>query len=137
MGGRLTIHRIAEPGRDDRERTMNPLSHIVRAAQRRLWINRWVVQFGWSMTTAAATWLLYLIVVRVLGLAWPIGWAAIIAAMAGITASIIWAAVRRESTLDAAVTLDQAAGLRERVSTGLTCRPTDDPFSQAVLADAE
>src|SRR5262249_3510839 len=45
--------------------------------------------------------------------------------------------VRRESTLDAAVTLDQAAGLRERVSTGLTCRPTDDPFSQAVLADAE
>ncbi len=116
---------------------MNPLTAMIRAAQRRLWINRWLEHFGWSMTVAATAWLVFLIAVRLFGLAWPLGWTAIGTAGLGLVASIVWTAMRRATTLEAAVTLDKAAGLRERVSSGLACAAGSDPFSQAVVADAE
>lgn len=123
--------------RAGRERAMHPLFQMIRAAQRRLWLNRWISVVGWVMTAAAGAWLVFLVIVRLFGLEWPIGTAALVATGTGLAASIVWALLGRETTLETAVALDRAAGLRERVSSGLSCSAGSDPFSQAVVADAE
>jgi len=115
---------------------MNPLTTKIRSAQRRLWVNRWLAQMGWALAIAACAWIAALIVARLCALVWPLGWMALVAAGAALAGSLIGAAVRRETTLDAAVALDRAAGLKERVSSGLVCAGRGDPFSQAVVADA-
>jgi len=43
----------------------------------------------------------------------------------------------RISALRAAVAIDEAAGLKERLSTALTCRRDTDPYAQAAVHDAE
>jgi hypothetical protein len=56
---------------------------------------------------------------------------------AAVLTSIIWTAVTRDSLSAAAAHLDEAAGLKERVSSGLYCQHgIDDPFASAVVADA-
>ncbi len=115
---------------------MNPLTTKIRAAQRRLWVNRWLGQLGWALTIAACAWIAVLLVARLCALTWPLAWMALGALGAAVIASAIWTAMRRDTTLDAAVALDKAAGLKERVSSGLVCAGRTDPFSQAVVADA-
>jgi chemotaxis protein histidine kinase CheA len=54
-----------------------------------------------------------------------------------VLAAFIWSGLRRESETSAAARLDIAAGLRERISSGLYCMNESDPFAQAVVADAQ
>lgn len=115
---------------------MNPLTTKIRAAQRRLWVNRWLDHLGWTLTIGACGWIVALVSARLCALTWPLGWMALGATAAAVIGSVVWTAIRRETTLDAAVALDRAAGLKERVSSGLVCASSSDPFSQAVVADA-
>ncbi len=53
-----------------------------------------------------------------------------------VIASLIWLAATREGLVYAAARLDEAARLRERLSTGLHCARMDEPFARAVVQDA-
>lgn len=115
---------------------MTALQRKLNYAQRRLWVNRCLSHLGWTLLVAAGLWLLTLVVERLLGLRIPLGIVAIGLTGAALVAAIVWSALTRESSLDAAVALDRAAGLKERVSTGLYCSGQGDPFAQAVVQDA-
>lgn len=67
----------------------------------------------------------------------PLGSVAIILLGLGAIGSIVQTILKRDGALAAATALDQAAGLRERLSSGYLCRSDSDPFAQAVVADAE
>lgn len=118
---------------------MSTLERLVKLAQRRLWLNRWLAQWGWSLAAALALWLLVWLVNRLFGLyPFPAGWTLLSAVLLSLVAATVWLIATRDPMLAAATALDQAAGLRERVSTGLLLRAdSGDPFETAVVRDAE
>ena len=118
---------------------MTVIERQVVKAQQRLWLNRWFGQWGWCAVIAAAAWLIAWLIDRLfLPGRVPKGWAALAALAASLAASLLWLWRTREQKLAAATALDEAARLRERVSTGLCVeKERSDPFAQAVVADAE
>lgn len=117
---------------------MSIIEQQVRVAQRRLWLNRWLRLWGWWLAGAAVTWLLVWINVRLFALRWPMGWGACVGVVVSLIGSIVCMIVARDSRDRAAAALDEAAGLKERISTGLhVWNNSDDPFAQAVVADAQ
>ncbi len=115
---------------------MDILERQVRRAQYRLWLNRWLGQFGWMLSFAAMAWIVLWIAVRVLALQWPMGIIALAGLAAAFVGSLVWLLLTRDDALAAAAELDKAAGLRERVSTCIAVGRPDDPFAAAVVADA-
>jgi len=69
--------------------------------------------------------------------AWFPGAAAKLLAGLALVVSLIWTGFTRDSLSAAAARLDIAAGLKERLSTGLYCEDSRDPFARAVVADAQ
>ncbi|MBN2559674.1 MAG: hypothetical protein JXQ75_01920 [Phycisphaerae bacterium] len=118
---------------------MSIVDRQVRKAQHRLWLNRWLRLWGWSLLIVTAAWMIAWIVDRLLlpG-SFPRGLSALIGLGLSLIASAVWLILTREPALTAAAVLDEAASLRERVSTGLHVRhKTADPFARAVVVDAE
>jgi hypothetical protein len=74
---------------------------------------------------------------RLYDLPLPLIWIGVGLGGAVVIVSIILAIVKRDSVVFAAAKLDEAAGLKERISSGHFCADASDPFAQAVLADAE
>jgi hypothetical protein len=66
--------------------------------------------------------------------AWLIFWIAVLATAAG---GFIYSVIRRPSEEFAAVKIDQALGLKEKISTAIYARPLHDPFAKAAVLDAE
>ncbi|HEY3244608.1 MAG TPA: hypothetical protein VGM03_14805 [Phycisphaerae bacterium] len=116
---------------------MSHIEHSVRAAQRRMFTNRWLYCVSWTLTTAAGSYAALALFARLYGWEWPLGWLALATGGAALVVATIWALVGRPDAVVAAAALDQAAGLRERISSGLYCSRTDDPFAQAVFQDAD
>ncbi len=120
---------------------MGNLDRVIRRTQFRLWLNRWFRLLGWSICLAAAAWTLVWLADRLLVPGrLPMDWVALGAAVVGMVGSFLWMFFTRERPLAAAMALDEAAGLQERVSTGLVVRAeasSRGPFAQAVVADAE
>ncbi|MCG8404411.1 MAG: hypothetical protein MI923_04340 [Phycisphaerales bacterium] len=117
---------------------MGSIERQVRKAQRRLWLNRWLGQWGWMMTFVTVGWILLLVTDRLFSLKWPMGAVALVGVGLSFIGSILWLIFTRDPSIAAATELDRAAGLRERVSTGLNLRPdSKDPFESAVVSDAE
>lgn len=117
---------------------MSELDRQIVRTRRRLWLNRGLRLWGWCLTICSGLWLGAWIADRLFALRWPMGWAALIGLAASAAAAVVWLLLTRERELAAAVALDEAAGLRERASTGLSVRTGDsDPFAAAVLVDAE
>lgn len=117
---------------------MTNIEQQIRSAQRRLWTNRWLGQWGWSLLAAAAAWTLLWLADRLLALKLPMGWAALMGLTGSLVVSGIWLLLTRDSLARAAVVLDEAAALRERLSSSLYAQGrAADPFAQAVVADAE
>ena len=108
----------------------------IRRAQHRLWLNRYFDKLGWCVAVAAVAFALLILVQRLYDYAIPV--AMIGLGLLGVAwlASIVWCMSGAESAEVAAARLDEAAGLRERISSGRYCRDSTDPFAQAVLADA-
>ena len=116
---------------------MSPIDHQVKQARRQLWINAWLRRLGVSLLIGAGVFAVLTAIERVGGFDWPlltIGW--VLAAASGVC-SVIWALARRDDAMAAAVALDEAAGLSERVSTGLYLGNSEDPFHRAVREDAD
>ena len=116
---------------------MSTIESQVRRAQRRLWLNRWLRCAGWSAAGAAGLYLLLVVVDRLFDLHMPLGVVGLAEVAAAGVVSCVWLARTRDGSVMAAVALDEAAGLKERVSSGLYCFDSDDPFARAALADAE
>jgi hypothetical protein len=119
---------------------MNELRGKVREAQRRLWLNRWLSKLGWCLTGAAAAFAAFVIFERLVlvleeegSVLWRV---AVGLAGAGVLASWIWTFVTRDSLAIAAARLDEAAHLKERLSTALYFADSADPFARAAVADA-
>src|SRR4029453_13554657 len=119
---------------------MSPFRKPAKQAQRRLWFNRWLGGFGWCLVVAAAL----LIPAVLLDRLWLsradathwLGFGAGILIGSGFVISLVWTLLTRESLTVAALKLDDAAKLRERLSTALYCEKSSDPFAQAVIVDA-
>ncbi len=120
---------------------MSEIREKVKQAQRRLWLIRWLGHLGWSLAGAAAVFAAFVVVER-LALAmeneWRVfQWVGGSLAGAGLLASIIWTLITRESLSIAAARLDDAAMLKERLSTALHFSSSPDPFAKAAVADAD
>lgn len=117
---------------------MSIIEEKIRQAQRRLWLNRWLHAFGWSLAGAYSLWLLGWLVNRLFSIyPFPPIWTLIGAAVAGVAASIFWLIMTRDPRLAAAAAFDEAAGLRERLSTSLAIKhDSPDAFEAAVVQDA-
>lgn len=119
---------------------MSIIERAARQAQRRLLLNRWLTALGWSLAGAAGLFTIGIIIERL----WFVfaHADAIYAATAGglfagaLLTSFIWAVVTRDDLAASAARLDKAAGLKERISSGLYCERMGDPFAQAVVIDA-
>lgn len=112
------------------------LSQIIRA-QRRLNANLTFEQFSLGVAAGSIGMALAVVVGRSFGVHWPL-WASL--GGAGLVAAAVTIAgvfLRRANRLRAALALDEAAGLKERLSSALTITGSADPFSQAALRDAE
>ncbi len=119
---------------------LHPLHRPVRQAQRRLWVNRWLGALGWCLAGGALVFMGAVLADR-LWLALPNAGRVLAIVGLGVTGlslvtSVIWALFTRDSMDIAASRLDEAAGLKERISSGLFCEDVSDPFAQAVVADA-
>jgi hypothetical protein len=116
---------------------MSAIHEQVARARRRLWLATWL-EVGcrvlcWAVTLLA----LAVLVARLAGWSLPWGWLALGLAVVGLVVSLVWAGRTAPDETEAAARLDEAAGLRERVSSSLYCEASDDPFARAVHADAE
>lgn len=116
---------------------MSHLERQVRATQRRLWLDRWLSAITWCLGATGAAFAILVLVQRLWDHPWPIWPIGAGMLFAAVFTSIIWTVVCRESAEVAAAKLDAAAGLRERISSGRYCASAEDPFAQAVVADAE
>ncbi len=103
-------------------------------------LNAWLSNLCWCLAFAASVVILAIVVQRTSygGTTLPpfMGAFSLVALVAAVTGSILWTLLRAPSMQTAAAQLDVAAGLKERISTGLYCQSSDDPFHQAVLNDA-
>jgi hypothetical protein len=116
---------------------MSAVKEQISRAQRRLMLN---VLLEWASRGAicgSIAWIGLLAMRRVLGLPIPPPYAALAALLtaAADTAAGVWR--HRVSQLGAATTLDEAAGLKERLSTALAITGSRDAFALLAAQDAE
>ncbi len=116
---------------------MTKIREQVQRTQRQLWLNRWFIWLTWTSTTALALLAIILFVVKLMGWSAPLGWIALGLLLASGMVATVVSLARRADAVTAAAALDDAAGLRERISTGLYCETSQDPYARAVVADAE
>ncbi len=116
---------------------MTKLDQTIKAAQRRLWLNRWLLAISWSAAIGGMLFAVVVLVQRLYDLPFDLMPIAGGGSVIALTVSFVWTYITRENEIRAATALDEAAGLHERLSSGQYCQGTDDPFAKAVLVDAE
>jgi len=116
---------------------MPQIDHRINAARFRLWINRYLRCLATCLAWAALAWLVVVLAERLLALEMPLLYAAGLAVGLAVLAAAIWVILTAEDRLTAALALDRAAALKERLSTALYVASSPDPFAQAAVADAE
>ena len=119
---------------------MTALEHTARQARRWLWVQRWLTAMCWTLAAAAVVFVVAVAMDRVWLASDESGgfFAYLVLGLLAVSviSAVVWAWLTRGTLTQAAAHLDEAAGLKERVSTGLHCEQSDDPFAQAVAADA-
>jgi hypothetical protein len=115
---------------------MPSIEQQVTRTRNRLWLSLWLEAASKSVAVAAGLLAVGVVVSRLASKSLP--WLLIMGGLAGaaLIASLAWSWRRRPDYATAATALDQAAGLRERVSSSLFFTNNTDPFAQAVVADA-
>ena len=118
---------------------MTQIERRIRMAQRRLWLNGWLHRVSWCLALASCCFACVVLLTRLYDLhdGVLLFWSAMGLGGAAVLAAAIWTQITRIGPSAAAAKLDEAAGLRERISSGRHCLNADDPFARAVVADAE
>ncbi len=116
---------------------MSALDQQVCKTRRRLTVNVLLVHLARGVLAAAILWIVVVLVERVFGLGIALRAAGIVIGGVGLAVTAAGLYRDRISPLRAAVVLDEAAGLKERISTAITCRDDADPFARATVQDAE
>lgn len=116
---------------------MSKLQSQVILAQRRLNANILMHHLGRALLVAACAFTIGLLIVRTFSLGLSPFYLLIptLALLLGLALNGLLR--ERYDTLAAAVVLDQAAGLKERISTALSIQGSPDPFARAAIRDAE
>ncbi len=109
----------------------------VHEARGRLWMNGWLNRLSWCLALGGAALAMLTVTQRATQLWLPLRESALILLCVALAASLIWSLAERVTLSLAAARLDEAAGLRERLSSSFYCLSSKDPFAQAVVADAE
>jgi len=109
----------------------------VQRARRRLWLIAWTEIGARVFCITVAVFGLAVLVARLAGWTLPVSFLGAALLLAGLIASLIWSVRVTPNLTASAAALDQAAGLRERISSSLYCDQSDDPFARAVHVDAE
>ncbi len=116
---------------------MTQLERQIKTTQHRLWINRWLHDVCLCAAITGAAFTVAVVIQRLFELPVSVSWVGVGFVTATLVGATVRTVLRRESAELAAAKLDEAAGLRERLSSGRFCAGVDDPFAQAVIADAE
>lgn len=115
---------------------MTQIDRQVRQAHTRITLNILFEQLAVGLLIGAAVFGMLLLVDRIFAFTVPFQIIAYAPLALFIGVSVIGALLRKESRLTAAVALDQAAGLKERISTAVALAGSPDPFVRAAIADA-
>ena len=116
---------------------MSYLDRQIHHARRRLTHNVFFHRFSLGLLVTGGLWALTILVVRLLALGVPLVYAGYAAALLALLVGLVGTLLARPSPLQAAVALDAAAGLKERLSTAWVIRRDGDPFARAAVQDAE
>ena len=116
---------------------MSIIEQQVQRVRRRLNSNVLFGRLTVGVAIAAGLWSLAVIIERAFSLGMPFGASVTVAAVTAIAVTAISTYLRRVSPLQAAVAIDAAAGLKERVSSALVLARHEEPFAQAAVHDAE
>lgn len=117
---------------------MSRIERHIAEVRARLTIQRWLDVLSWSALLAAGVVWLALLVQRLTTYAPPRpGYWLLGIAVAAVALSVVISLRRRPSALSCAIAIDERLGLREKFSTALLLRRSDDPFARAVIEDAE
>jgi hypothetical protein len=116
---------------------MNTIDRAISHASRRLFVNDALVRLTTLATAAAGLAIAARVVEKAISIPFP--WQIIAPSLAGavVVSALGWTWIVRRSRLSAAVALDEAAGLRESLSTALTLKNATDPWSTAVIETAQ
>ena len=116
---------------------MTPLDRQIRRSQHRPCWNRGIGNLSCVVGIVAAVFAVIVLVQRLFDLAIPLWWIGVGLSVSALLTAVVWTVLTREDAASAAAKLDEAAGLKERISSGHYCQGLDDPFAAAVVADAE
>jgi len=116
---------------------MSVIDEQIRRTRFRLNANIAMQHAALGVLAAASAWTMLVLLDRTLALGLPLLPGAAAAAALGLIVAGIRIRRARVRPLGAAIVLDRAAGLKERISSALTCRGRGDPFALATIHDAE
>lgn len=116
---------------------MSSIERQINQARRRLTGNLLLERLSFGVLLAAGLWAVVIVVVQLVKPGLPLWHGAWMAAALAVLVGMIGASLARPSRLQAAVALDGAAGLKERLSTALLVQRLSDPFARAAVHDAE
>jgi len=116
---------------------MSMLHSQVGRARRRLMANVLMDSAAVGVLAAAATWAVILLIERLFAVGISLAATVIGAGALALVVTLAGLLLRRVRPLEAAVVLDGAAALKERLSTALTVERSADPFARAAVQDAE
>jgi len=118
---------------------MSRLDQHVANVRNKLTLQYFTQGLAWSLTGAATVVIAVIALNRLLAFRIPLEhgreWALLGAT--GAAVALAWALMRRPSAAAAAVRIDQELKLKEKFSTALYVRSSNDPFCQAAVRDAE
>jgi hypothetical protein len=117
---------------------MSRLDTHVTQVQNKLALGRFFQGTAWCALGVAVLALIAVLLDRLFRVTLPQPWwwvgGGVVVALVG---GMVWASYRRPASHDAAVAIDIKLGLKEKFSTALFVRASDDPFAKAAVRDAE
>ena len=116
---------------------MSALDRQIGRARRRLTANIFAQRLAFGVLLAAGLWTLVLLCERTFVLHIPVWHGVWVAALLVAAVVFVGTYLARVNMLQAAVAIDSAAGLKERLSTALAVRRDNDPFARLAVHDAE
>lgn len=119
---------------------MTEVRRVLSKAARQLFISDLLACVTTTASIAIGGVIATLLATRIfgLGISGAADWLKVgaIAAGAAVVSAVAWAMIRRAPRLDVARQLDEAAGLRESISTALTVEQSTDPWAKVVVESA-